>query len=148
MGTKNKKGINPYVLVILSFLVVILIGSILLIMPWTQKNGQWASYIDALVASFSATCVTGITAYRNGVADTLTFGGQIVLLVMIQIGGLGFITILTFIITIFKQRLEFRDRYFISQMVNSTNFADVVMFVRKIILISFICELVGTLLYT
>ena len=147
MGTKNKKGINPYVLVILSFLVVILIGSILLIMPWTQKNGQWASYIDALVASFSATCVTGITAYRNGVADTLTFGGQIVLLVMIQIGGLGFITILTFIITIFKQRLEFRDRYFISQMVNSTNFADVVMFVRKIILISFICELVGTLLY-
>ena len=147
MSTKNRKGVNPYVLVILSFLVVILIGSILLIMPWSQKNGQWAPYIDSLVASFSATCVTGITAYRNGVADTLTFGGQIVLLIMIQIGGLGFITILTFVITIFKHRLEFRNRYFISQMVNTTSFADVVMFVRKIVLISFICELTGTLLY-
>ena len=141
------KEINPYVLVILSFLVVILLGSVLLITPWSQKDGQWASYIDSLVVSFSATCVTGITTYKNSVADTLNFGGQIVLLFMIQIGGLGFITILTFIITIFKRRLEFKNRYFISQMVNSTNFADVVMFVRKIVLISFTAELIGTILY-
>ena len=147
MNSKTTKGINPYVLVILSFLAVILVGSVLLVTPWSQKNGQWASYIDALLAAFSATCVTGITAYPAGVADTLTFGGQIVLLLMIQIGGLGFVTILTFIITIFKHRLEFRNRYFISQMVNTTNFADVVMFVRKIVLISFTCELVGTFLY-
>ena len=147
MSTKTNKGINPYILVILSFLVVILIGSVLLITPWSQQSGKWASYIDALLAAFSATCVTGITAYPLGVADTLTFGGQIVLLLMIQIGGLGFITILTFVVTIFRQRMEFRNRYLISQMVNSDSFADVVMFVRKIVIISLSVELVGAVLY-
>ena len=147
MNANNKQGINPYILVILSFLVVILLGSVLLVMPWCQVDGHWANYIDSLLAAFSATCVTGITAYANGVADTLTFGGQIVLLVMIQIGGLGFITILTFIITTFKHKLEFRNRYFISQMVNSTSFADVVNFVRKIIIITFTIELIGAILY-
>ena len=147
MSTKNKKGVNPYILVILSFLVVILIGSVLLIMPWSQKSGQWAPYIDSLVTAFSATCVTGITTYAHGVYETLTFGGQIVLVAMIQIGGLGFITILTFLITIFKHRLEFRNKYFISQMVNTNNFADVITFVRKIVFISVTCELVGALLY-
>ncbi|MCQ2790116.1 MAG: hypothetical protein MJ229_07045, partial [bacterium] len=95
----------------------------------------------------SATCVTGITTYKNGVLGSLNFAGQLVTIILIQIGGLGFITILTFIVTIFKSRLEFRNRYVLAQMVNSTNFADVVKFVRKIILISLICEIMGFCVY-
>lgn len=143
---KKIRQVNPYLLVILSFLIVILIGSFLLIMPFARTSGTWGNYIDSLFTSVSATCVTGLCTYSNGIGNELNLFGQIVVLLMIQIGGLGFITVLTFFITLFNKNIQFRDRYLISQMVSSTNFADVVKFVRKLILISIIAETVGTLL--
>ena len=141
----NKK-INPYVLVILSFVIVIFIGSVLLSMPFSQTSGKWGNYMDALFQAVSATCVTGLCTYANGIGNELTFFGQLILLAMIQIGGLGFVTVLTFFITLFKTRLEFKDRYLISQMVGSTSFADVIKFVRKIVIISFTAETIGALI--
>ncbi|MCR5505998.1 MAG: hypothetical protein K6F07_03295 [Bacilli bacterium] len=155
-GLNKKKSVNPYILVIISFAAVILTGALLLCMPWANKYGQWLwrydtgeqviTFWDCLFTAVSATCVTGLQPFARPIGETLTFGGQLVLLVMIQIGGLGFITILTFVITLFKRKLEFRNRYFISQMVNSTNFADVIKFVRKLIVISIVCETIGTIL--
>ncbi len=138
--------LNPYVLVILSFIVVILIGSVLLIMPFSQADGKWGVYIDALFSAVSATCVTGLCTYFEGIGNQLTFIGQVIMAIMIQIGGLGFVTVLTFFITLFKSKLQFRNRYLLSQMVGSTNFADVVRFVRRLILISIIFETAGTLI--
>jgi trk system potassium uptake protein TrkH len=154
---KKKRSISPYILVILSFLIVILVGSFLLTMPWANNYNAWLwnyktaegnviTYLDCLVTAVSATCVTGVFTYHQPIGQVLSFGGQVVLLSLIQIGGLGFITILTFVITLFNSRLKFKNRLFIAQMVNSTNFADVVKFVRKLILITFICEGVGFLL--
>ena len=146
----TKKGfhINPYILVILSFLLVIFIGSTLLCMPFSRLDGQWgwSSYIDQVFVSVSATCVTGLCTYEEGIVGTLTFPGQLILLSMIQIGGLGFITVLTFLLTLFKRKLQFKDRYILSQAVNSTSIADVVIFVRRIIIISAIVEFAGFLL--
>ena len=151
-----KIKLNPYILVIISFLVVILLGAFMLCMPWANKYNTWiwnysvdghsVTFLDCLFVAVSATCVTGLTTFPQAIVDTLTFGGQLTLLAMIQIGGLGFITISTFLITLFRSKLEFRNRYFISQMVNSTSFADVVKFVRKIIVISFSFEIIGTIL--
>ena len=128
----------------------------MLCMPWANKYNTWiwnysvdghsVTFLDCLFVAVSATCVTGLTTFPQAIVDTLTFGGQLTLLAMIQIGGLGFITISTFLITLFRSKLEFRNRYFISQMVNSTSFADVVKFVRKIIVISFSFEIIGTIL--
>ena len=160
MESKKKfKLLNPYVMVILSFALVIVLGSLLLCMPWSNNfkawlwnytvdttTGQKITYLDCLFTAVSATCVTGLFTYPLPVAEVLSIPGQIILAAMIQIGGLGFITILTFVITLFRSKLEFRNRYFISQMVGSTNFADVVKFVRKLIIISVIVELTGTLL--
>ena len=143
---KNLWQLNPYVLVILSFVIVILIGSLLLTMPFSHTDGKWGIYIDSLFSSVSATCVTGLCTYADGIGKELTFFGQLIMLAMIQIGGLGFVTVLTFFITLFKRKVQFRNRYLLSQMVGSTNFADVVKFVRKLILISFICETIGTLI--
>ena len=142
---KKKKGLNPYILVILSFVVVIMLGSLLLSMPWARVDGKWGwdVYADNFFTAVSATCVTGLVSFGAGVLDTFSIGGQIVILAMIQIGGLGFITILTFIITIFRSKLNFKNRYLLSQAVNSTNFADVVRFVRRIIMISAIVEIIG-----
>ena len=138
--------LNPYVLVILSFVFVILLGSFLLVLPFSQTSGHWGNYMDALFSAVSATCVTGLCTYLNGIGNQLTFFGQLILLLMIQVGGLGFVTVLTFFITLFASKLQFRNRYLLSQMVGSTNFADVVKFVRKLILISAVAEIVGTLL--
>lgn len=149
LDLKPKKKIwqmNPYVLVILSFAIVIFIGSVLLTFPFSQANGKWGNYMDSLFSAVSATCVTGLCTYANGIGNQLTFFGQIVILIMIQIGGLGFITVLTFFITLFRSKLQFRDRYLISQMVGSTSFADVVKFVRRLILISFTVETIGFLI--
>ena len=142
----KKKQLNPYLLVILSFVLIIIIGSILLCMPFARKDNNFGPYIDNLFLATSATCVTGLNSFSNGIVDELTFIGQIIVVVMIQIGGLGFITLLTFFITLFSGKLQFKDRLFISMMVNSEEAAEVVSFVRKIILISFSFELLGFLL--
>ena len=142
----QKKRLNPYLLVILSFLIIILIGSVLLMFPFSRRAGNYGSYLDSLFLATSATCVTGLNSFSNGINMELTFVGQLILLILIQVGGLGFITLLTFILTLFNRKLQFKDRLFISLMVNSEDMAQVVTFVRKIILISFSCELLGFLL--
>lgn len=141
----GKKHLNPYLLVILSFAIIILIGSVLVMMPFSRTDGKFGNYLDSLFLATSATCVTGLNSFVNGIGEELTFVGQLFVLLMIQVGGLGFITLLTFIITLFSKKLQFKDRLFISMMVNSEDFTEVVSFVRKIILISFSFELIGFL---
>ena len=75
----------------LGFLMVIITGTILLMLPVSSRTGQWTPFIKALFTSVSSTCVTGLV-----VVDTFSYWtvfGQLVILVMIQIGGLGFISI-------------------------------------------------------
>ena len=154
---RKKASISPYLLVILSFLVVIIVGSFLLVTPFAQANGKWAfntiaddgtrvTYLDCLFTAVSATCVTGLCTFHSGIGNTLSFTGQLIVLVMIQIGGLGFITVLTFIFTLFRRKLQFKNRFFLSQALNATNFADVIIFVRRIIIISFVAETIGFLI--
>ena len=142
----KKKQLNPYLLVISSFVLIIIIGSILLCMPFSRTDNSFGPYIDNLFLATSATCVTGLNSFKNGIGTELTFVGQVIVLAMIQVGGLGFITLLTFFITLFSGKLQFKDRLFLSMMVNSEEAAEVVSFVRKIILISASFELLGFLL--
>ena len=142
--TLNKKQkISPYLLVILSFIGVILVGSFLLCLPFAHTNGEWGNYVESLYTATSATCVTGFDLYNGGIASELTFFGQLIILILIQIGGLGFITVLMYFITLFKRKLSFRDRAYISQAVSSTNIADVAIFVKKIFYVTIVIELLG-----
>ena len=144
--TNNKKNTSPYLLVILSFIGVILFGSVLLTLPFAHKDGQWGQYMDSLFIATSATCVTGLSTYANGLGGELTLFGQVVVMVMIQIGGLGFITIFTFFISLFQKKLQFKDRLFLSQAVNSNTIAGVSKFVKRVIFIVLITETLGFLL--
>lgn len=137
------KQVSPYLLVILSFVGVILLGSFLLSLPFAHRDGQWGNYMDALFHATSATCVTGLSTYSLGIGGELTFFGQIVMLVMIQIGGLGFITILTFFVSLIQKKIQFKDRYMLAQAVNSTSIADVGKFVRRVIIIVATAETLG-----
>ena len=142
----NKKQLNPYLLVILSFVVIIFVGAILLMMPFCRTPNNFGNFLDCLFLATSATCVTGLNSFAQGIGQELTFPGQLVVMLMIQIGGLGFITVLTFFITLFYRKLQFKDRLLLSIMVNSEDTAEVVRFVRHVIIISFSFELFGFLL--
>ena len=142
----NKKNLNPYLIVILSFVLIIFLGAILLMMPFSRTANNFGNFLDCLFLATSATCVTGLNSFAQGIGQELTFPGQLVVLLMIQIGGLGFITVLTFLITLFYRKLQFKDRLLISIMVNSEDSAEVVRFVRRIIVISASFELLGFLL--
>ena len=146
---KKKIKFNPYLLLILAFLGVVLVGSFLLSMPFAfnnNPNNEWChvgSYLDAFFTSLAAMTLTGITTYPEGLANTLSLAGQIIVLLLVQIGGLGIVTFLTFFFFILKRRLEFKDRLLISQAIAFNNYGEIAIYVRRLIIITAICETVG-----
>ncbi len=146
---KKKFQLNPYLLLILSFLGITLLGSFLLCMPFAFRdnpNHEWChvgNYLDAFFTSLAAMSLTGITSYPDGLGNTLSAGGQVIILVLMQIGGLGIVTILTFLFSIFRRKLEFKDRLLISQAIAFTNYSEIVKFVRRMIAITAVCEIIG-----
>ena len=148
MGTKSIKRniLSPALLVILSFIGVIVLGSFLLTLPFAHKSGQWGVYIDSLFIATSATCVTGLSTYSQGIGGELTFFGQLIVFIMIMIGGLGFITFFTFLISLIQKKLSFKDRLFLSQAVNSNSVAGVSKFVKRVIAIVIVSVSLGFLL--
>ena len=145
----KKIKLNPYFLLIISFLTIVLLGSLLLSMPFVFKNNpnnEWChvgNYLDAFFTSLSAMSLTGLTTYPEGLVDTLTAAGQIIVIVLMQIGGLGVVTILTFLFSIFRRKLQFKDRLFISQAIAFNNYSEIVKFVRRLIVITLVCEVLG-----
>lgn len=145
----KKFKLNPYLLLIVSFIVIVLIGSLLLSAPFAFKdnpNNEWChvgNYLDAFFTSLSSMSLTGVVTYPKGLADTLSFGGELVVLFLMQIGGLGIVTILTFTLTLFRNRIQFKNRLLISQAIAFDNYAEIVLYVRRLILITAACELLG-----
>ena len=146
---KKQFKLNPYLLLILSFLGIVVLGSVLLSAPFSfsnNPNNEWChvgSYLDAFFTSLSAMSLTGVTTYPGGLVNTLSSAGQIIVLVLMQIGGLGIITILTFLFSIFRRKMQFKDRLMISQAISFTNYSEITRYVRRMIIISLICEVIG-----
>ena len=146
---KKQFQLNPYLLLILSFLGIVFIGSILLSAPFSfsnNPNNEWChvgTYLDAFFTSLAAMSLTGLTTYPAGLVNTFSNAGQIIILVLMQIGGLGIITILTFLFSIFRRKMQFKDRLMISQAISFTNFSEITRYVRRLIAISAICEIIG-----
>jgi len=140
------KQLSPYVLILLSFLSVILLGTLLLALPWSHQNGQWGDWIDSLFLATSATAVTGLSPYAS-ISQELTVFGQIVILLLISIGGLGLITIFTFIIILTGRRIGLFDRYVLKEVLNLATMEGAVKFVKRIVLITLSVELLGMIPY-
>lgn len=140
----KKFKISPYAAVLISFLSVILFGALLLAFPAAYQDNNWPSFVNALFLSTSCVCVTGLNVFPD-VVNTMTVYGKIVMAVLIQIGGLGFITIFTFIFTLFNKRLAASDRYLVKEALSFKTFEGVISLVRSMILISFVIELCGVI---
>ena len=136
---------NPYLVVLLSFLTVILIGSFLLTTPLANTSGTWGDFIDSLFMATSALAVTGLSVFSDVSAQFSLFG-EIVLIVLMILGGLGIITIFTFFTIIFGRKIGIMDRYLLKEALNLTSMQGAIKLIISIIRIALIFIFGGTFL--
>ena len=141
---KNSLGMSYPKIVAFGFGMLILVGTILLMLPISSKDGMSVSFIDALFTATSASCVTGLIVFDTYTQWTLF--GQVVILILIQIGGLGFLTILAFISTLINRRIGLKERSLLQESVNTMYIGGIVKLTKKIILGTAIIELIGAML--
>lgn len=126
------------------FFIIILTGTLLLMLPCATRHGESTSFLTALFTATSATCVTGLI-----VVDTFTHWtlfGQVVLLCLIQIGGLGFITIGITVSMLLRRKIGLKERGLIQESFNVIELRGMVRLTRRVILGTFLFEFVGAVL--
>ena len=142
MKDHRKKGHGTGYVIALGFLIVIAVGTLLLCMPFSSADGTFTNPIDALFTSVSATCVTGLT-----VTTTVTHWsvfGQVVILLLIQIGGLGFMTMAVLFSLILRRSVTPKERMIIAMSYNLNSYDRIIVLVRRILVGTLIIEGAGS----
>jgi len=135
---------RPSFVIVLSFLGVILAGAILLMLPISSAQGKVTNFLDAYFTANSATCVTGLVVLDTGTYFSLF--GLLVILCLIQIGGLGYLTFSTFLVLIFRHRMFVSEKLIMMEALNLYSAKDVITVLRKIFTIVFTIEGIGALI--
>ena len=138
------KALSPARIIALGFALVILLGSVLLILPCSVRDGVELKYIDSLYTSTSAVCVTGLIAVDAG--DTFTPLGQFFLGALIQVGGLGVTAVGAGIILAMGKKMDMKSRTLMKEAMNLDSGKGIVKFVKSIFLTTVTFELIGALL--
>jgi trk system potassium uptake protein TrkH len=138
------KWLTPARFLTMGYLIVISIGAFLLSLPMATVNGQGLNLVDALFTATSATAVTGLIVVDT--ATYLTRFGQTVVLVLIQIGGFGFMTTSTLFALLLGRKITFRERIIIREELNHFSLSGVIKLVRYVIVLTLAIELSGALL--
>lgn len=142
---KKRISLSTTHMILLSFLLAILVGSVLLVLPISSADGKSIPYTDALFTATTSVCVTGLVTVST--ASTWSFFGQLVILVLIQIGGLGIITILAGFMIGLHKRMGLGDRILLQDAFNLNSMSGIVQFLKKVIIGTLAVEGVGALLY-
>ena len=138
------RNLSPSRIIFLSFLTAILIGSGLLSLPYASADGKAMPYIDALFTSTSATCVTGLTVRDTG-RDFSTFG-QLVILFLIQIGGLGIMTLSTAFLMVLGRRMSLRESRIMSSSLGHNRQERLPDLIRHAVLLTVTFEFIGAVI--
>ena len=132
-------------IILLSFLITILLGSFLLALPISSANGKAVPYLDALFTATTLTCVTGLITLPT--VSTWSVFGQIVILLLIQVGGLGIITIMSGLMLLLNRKMGIGDRLLIQDSFNLNTMSGLAKFVKKVLFGTLIIEGIGAVLY-
>lgn len=140
----KKNKISPFLLILLGFLTVIIVGTIILKLPFstTQDNLSW---VDALFTATSAVCVTGLSTVE--IASTFTTFGKIVIAILIQIGGLGIVTVGVFVIILIGGKISFGNRILIKESLNQNTTKGMVALIKHVVIIAFIFEFFAMIIF-
>ncbi|MBE6024685.1 MAG: Trk family potassium uptake protein [Cellulosilyticum sp.] len=138
------KKLNPAQILVGGFFVVILMASIILMLPISSRSGEMTPFVDSLFTATSAVCVTGLVVV-NTLAHWSTFG-KIVILCCIQIGGLGFMSLVSMLFIALGRKITLKNRLIMQEALNFDTTAGVVRFTKKIVQGTLIVEGIGALL--
>ncbi|GAV25118.1 potassium uptake protein KtrB [Carboxydothermus islandicus] len=144
LAINSKKEINffrrltPSQILVLGFAGVILLGTVLLMLPISTKDGTVTPFLDALFTATSAVCVTGLVVVDTGTYWSLF--GQIVILLLIQVGGLGFMTVATLFAILLGRRINLRERIVIQEALNQASLEGIIKLTKQVILFTFSIE--------
>ncbi|WP_243641229.1 TrkH family potassium uptake protein [Xylanivirga thermophila] len=141
---KKRTCLSPTQVLAIGFASIILIGGILLSLPVASANGQSIGFINSLFEATSAVCVTGLVVVDTG--TDLSLFGQIVIITLIQIGGLGFMTAASLIFLALGKRITLRERLVMQEALNQFNLEGLVRLTKNVIGVTFIIEGIGALL--
>ena len=142
---KKKFSLSTTHMIMLSFLAVILVGSLLPSLPISSASGNAVPYLDALFTATTATCVTGLVTLPT--ATTWSMFGHVIILVLIQVGGLGVITIMSAIMILLQKRMGINNRLLLQDAFNLNSLSGIVRFVKRVLLGTLLVEGIGALLY-
>ena len=144
MTNTKKFRISPSIQICLGFVILILLGAFLLSLPISNKDGKWLNIVDALFTSTSSVCITGLTTVNIGSQFTLL--GKIVMLLLIEIGALGTISLTSLILLILGKKINLSNRVALKESLNKDTVQGVVKFIIKIIVITLIIQAIGALM--
>ena len=145
MVRKKKITLSTTQIILLSFLVTILVGSGLLALPISSASGEAVPYLDALFTATTSTCVTGLVTLPT--VSTWSVFGQVVILLLIQIGGLGIITIMSGLMLLLNRKMGIGDRLLIQDAFNLNTMSGLAKFVKNVLFGTLIIEGIGAILY-
>ena len=141
---KKPRSLTPAEILSYGFGIIIIIGAFLLYMPISSVNGRRLDIVNAFFTATSATCVTGLAVVDTGTHFTLF--GQIVILSLTQLGGLGFMTFGTLIALALNRRITLKDRLVLQEAINYNSMDGLLMLIRRVVLYTVTIEGVGALL--
>lgn len=141
---RTARLLSPPRAITLGFAAMIAVGALLLTLPVSSADGQSVGFLNALFTATSATCVTGLVVVNTQAHWTLF--GKAVILLLIQLGGLGFMTVLTLILLVTRRRISLRNRAAIQASFNQDGIGGMVRLVRRVIVITAVFELTGAVL--
>jgi len=145
MVRKKKFTLSTTQIILLSFLMTILLGSALLVLPISSATGNAVPYLDALFMATTSTCVTGLVTLPT--VSTWSAFGQVVILLLIQIGGLGIITIMSGLMLLLNRKMGIGDRLLIQDSFNLNTMSGLAKFVKNVLFGTLIIEGIGAVLY-
>ena len=135
------RKIHPYLQIIATFVGVVLIGTVLLVLPISSTSGKSLGFVDALFMSTSCVCVTGLTVVN--VADQISIFGKFVMALLMEVGGLSFITIAVFFFIIIRGKIGVSNRFLLREALNQSTVDGIGTLVVKIVIISVTIQLIG-----
>ena len=140
---KHSWSFSPTQVILLGFLGVILVGTLLLCLPFATSDGQPAPFIDALFTATTSVCVTGLVTVET--AGYWSLFGHVVILLLIQCGGLGIISFTTATLLILRKKITLRNRILLEEAFNLNNLSGLLRFLQKVFKGTFIIEGIGVI---
>ncbi len=141
---RTKKGIRPVAILPLGFLGLILVGTVLLSLPIATVDRTSIGVFDAWFTATSASCITGLIV--TDTSATFSMFGQVVIIMLIQFGGLGFMTMATLLFLSIRKRISLKERLTIAESLGENKLSGIVRLGRNAAIITFGCELIGAAL--